>query len=125
VRFFVDECISPSLSHHLNQSGHNAIHPRDRGRLQDPDHVVFARCVQEDRILVTENADDFRKLAAGVEVHPGLIILPSVARAEAQRLMEMVLEYLQRQSVERPQDILVNSALIITTQGIIQVDPLP
>jgi hypothetical protein len=87
--------------------------------------VVFARCVQEDRILVTENADDFRKLAAGVEVHPGLIILPSVARAEAQRLMEMVLEYLQRQSVERPQDILVNSALIITTQGIIQVDPLP
>jgi predicted nuclease of predicted toxin-antitoxin system len=125
VRFFVDECISPSLSHYLNQSGHNAIHPRDRGRLRDPDHVVFSRCVQEDRILITENADDFRKLAAGVEVHPGLIILPSVARAQAQRLMERVLDYLQKPSVERPQDVLVNAALAITIQGAIQVDPLP
>jgi type II secretory pathway component PulK len=81
--------------------------------------------VQEDRILITENADDFRKLAAGVEVHPGLIILPSVARAQAQRLMERVLDYLQKPSVERPQDVLVNAALAITIQGAIQVDPLP
>jgi hypothetical protein len=29
---------------------------------------------------VTENADDFRKLAAAVDLHPGLIILPSIAR---------------------------------------------
>lgn len=125
MKFFFDECISPSLSHHLNQIGHDAIHPRDRGRLRDPDHVVLARAIEEDRIIVTENADDFRKLAAGVEVHPGLIILPSVARFEAQRLMELVIDHLLRTSGDRPQDLLVNSALTITVRGAIHIELLP
>jgi predicted nuclease of predicted toxin-antitoxin system len=108
----VDECISPSLSPFLNAGGlHDAIHPRDRGRLRDPDHVVFARAIAEDRIVVTENAEDFRKLAASVELHPGLIVLPSVARSEAQRLMELVLDHLANMGGERPQDLLVNSLL--------------
>jgi len=126
VRFFIDECISPSLSRHLNEGGlHDAIHPRDRGRLQESDQVVFARAVQEDRIVVTENADDFRKLAANVELHPGLIILPSVARAEAQRLMELVVAYLLSASGDRPHDLLVNSVLTVSASGAIHIDPLP
>jgi len=126
VRFFIDECISPSLSQHLNRHGlHDAIHPRDRGRLRDPDHIVFARAIEEDRIIVTENADDFRKLAADVEVHPGLIILPSVARAQGQRLMDVVLEYLAKAGGDRPQDLLVNSVLTITISADIRIDPLP
>jgi hypothetical protein len=47
----------------------------------------------KDRIVVTENAEDFRKLAAAVDLHPGLIILPSIARLEAQRLMDLVIDY--------------------------------
>jgi len=126
VRFFIDECISPTLSQHLNREGlHDAIHPRDRGRLRDPDHVVFARAIEEDRIIVTENADDFRKLAGAVDLHPGLIILPSVARAEAQRLMDLVIAYLIETEGERPQDLLVNSVLTITPDGVVRIDPLP
>jgi predicted nuclease of predicted toxin-antitoxin system len=126
VRFFIDECISPSLSRHLNESGlHDAIHPRDRGRLREPDYVIFARAVAEDRTIVTENEEDFRKLAAGVDLHPGLIILPSVARLEAQRLMDMAIDYLRHVNVDRPQDLLVNSVLTITLTGSIRIDPLP
>jgi predicted nuclease of predicted toxin-antitoxin system len=126
VRFFIDECISPSLSHHLNRDGaHDAIHPRDRGRLREPDHIVFARAVAEDRILVTENADDFRKLAGSVDLHPGLIILPSVARAEAQRLMDRVIAHLIEVGRERPHDRLVNSVLSISVNGEIRIDSLP
>jgi len=126
VRFFIDECISPTLSQHLNHEGlHDAIHPRDRSRLRDPDHVVFARAIEEDRIIVTENADDFRKLASAVDLHPGLIIPPSVARAEAQRLMDLVIEHLIATGVERPQDVLVNSVLTITLDGLVRVEPLP
>ena len=125
MRLFIDECISPSLSRHLNETGvHDAIHPRDRDRLREPDHVVFARAVAEDRIIVTENADDFRKLAAGVELHPGLIILPSVARPEAQRLMDLVIGHLVRMNPDRPQDPLVNSVLTINVAGSIGLDPL-
>ena len=126
MRFFIDECISPSLTRHLIELGlHDAIHPRDRGRLREPDHVVFARAIAEDRIIVTENADDFRKLAAGVDLHPGLIILPSVARLEAQRLMDLAIEHLARLNTDRPQDAAVNSVPTITATGLIRIDPLP
>ena len=126
MRFFIDECVSPPLSRHLNKLGlHDAIHPRDRGRLREPDRVVFARAIAEDRIVVTENADDFRKLAAAVDLHPGLIILPSIARLEAQRLMDLVIDHLLRASADRPQDILVNSVLTITAARSIRVEPLP
>ena len=126
MRFFIDECISPTLSQHLNREGlHDAIHPRDRARLRDPDHVVFARAIEEDRIIVTENADDFRKLAGTVDLHPGLIILPSVARAEAQHLMDLVIAHLMKTGGERPQDLLVNSVLTITAKDDIRIDPLP
>jgi predicted nuclease of predicted toxin-antitoxin system len=124
VRFFIDECISPSLSRHLNESGlHDAIHPRDRGRLRDSDRDVFALAIREDRIIVTENAGDFRKLAASVELHPGLIILPSVARSEAQRLMDLVVAYLLDYSDDRPQDLLVNAVLTISASGAIRIAP--
>jgi predicted nuclease of predicted toxin-antitoxin system len=33
----------------------------------DPDDIVFARAIEEDRIIVTENVDDFRKLAGAVD----------------------------------------------------------
>jgi predicted nuclease of predicted toxin-antitoxin system len=126
VRFFIDECISPSLSRHLNRDGaHDAIHPRDRGRLREPDHVVFALAVAQDRILVTENADDFRKLAGSADLHPGLIILPSVARDEAQRLMDLIIAHLNDIGIERPQDRLVNSVLSVSSNGDIRIDPLP
>ena len=125
MRFFIDECISPTLSQHLNHGPHDAIHPRDRGRLRDSDHVVFARAIAEDRVIVTENAEDFRKLAGKVDLHPGVIILPSVARAEAQRLMDLVVAHLAKAAGDRPQDLLVNSVLTITTEAEIRIDPLP
>jgi predicted nuclease of predicted toxin-antitoxin system len=124
VRFFIDECISPSLGRHLNESGlHDAIHPRDRGRLRDSDRDVFALAIREDRIIVTENAGDFRKLAASVELHPGLIILPSVARSKAQRLMDLVVAYLLDAGGDRPQDLLVNAVLRISASGEIRIGP--
>lgn len=122
----MDECISPSLSRHLNEGGlHDAVHPRDRARLRDPDYVVFARAIEEDRIVITENAEDFRKLAASVELHPGLIILPSVARSEARRLMELVVDHLVSTGGDRPQDLLVNSVLSISVTGSISISLLP
>lgn len=126
MRFFVDECISPSLSRHLIATGlHDAIHPRDRGRLGEPDHVVFARAIEEDRIIVTENAEDFRRLAAAVELHPGLIILPSVARLEAQRLMDRAVAYLLEKDSAHPENVLVNSVLIVSAAGDLRIEPLP
>lgn len=125
MRFFIDECISPTLARFLCEQGHDAVHPRDRARLRDPDHVVFSNARHEDRIIVTENEADFRKLASAVDLHPGLIILPSVTRAEAQRLTGQVIAHLHRNNTERPEDLMVNAALVIEITGTITIAPLP
>lgn len=66
---------------HLNLDGmHNTIHARDCGRLCNPDHAVFARAIATNRLIVTENADEFRTLACGTGLYPGLIIWHSIAR---------------------------------------------
>jgi hypothetical protein len=72
VKLFIDECLSPRLAARLNASGeHDAMHPRDNGRLGERDDQVLLLCLQESRTIVTENAVDFRKLVAAEEIHPG------------------------------------------------------
>ncbi len=81
MRLFIDECLSPRIAEWLNISGeHDAVHPLHVGRRGEQDHTVLARCVREDRVLVTQNAKDFRGLIGQEDIHPGLIILPAVGR---------------------------------------------
>ena len=125
MKFFVDECISPSLTHDLHRLGYDAVHPRDLGRLGETDRAIFARAITDDRIVVTENASDFRDLAARVDMHPGIIVLPSVTRDEARRLMKLVVAYLLTGGFDRPGDALVNAVLTIDAIGSIKVETLP
>lgn len=125
MRLFIDECLSPRLAHHLNMTGeHDAAHPRDVARLGDPDHIVLARCLAEDRVIVTENAIDFRKLVARQEdIHPGLILLPCVSRDASLRLIEDAIAFLG--TIGNPPDVMVNHVLEVTEAGTFTLFPLP
>jgi predicted nuclease of predicted toxin-antitoxin system len=124
LRLFIDECLSPQLAQHLNASGrHDATHPRDIGRLGDPDHIVLARCIAEDRVIVTENAVDFRKLVANQDIHPGLIILPSIGRAQSLQLLADALTWLAARG--KDSDVIVNHVLEVTEAGGFNLSPLP
>lgn len=124
MRLFIDECLSPQLARHLNETGeHDAIHPRDMGRLGEPDHVVLARCLAEDRVIVTENAVDFRKLVAREELHPGLILLPSVSRDLSLQLLIDAIVHLA--SLGEPSDVIVNHVLEVSGTGAFTLSPLP
>ena len=112
------------LARRLNETGeHDAVHPRDRGRLGEPDHVVLARCVAEDRVIVTENAVDFRKLVARAELHPGLIVLPSVARDQSLRLLEAAIVHLS--ALGDAPSVMVNYVLEVNDTGQFTLSPLP
>lgn len=90
MRLFLDECLSPKIAQALNSEGiHVALHPRDFGGLGASDRHVLARCVEQDLVLVTANARDFRALVATRDVHPGLVILPSVGRETRSRSCAM------------------------------------
>lgn len=124
MRFFIDECLSPALAQRLNATGdHDALHPRDYGRLGERDDTVLRRCLDEDRIIVTENARDFRRLVGAADIHPGLIILPSVARETAWRLLSAAVADLAAQA--NPDQALVNRVLEVAADGTLTYFDLP
>lgn len=113
VRLFLDECISPAISRALNAEGaHFVMHPRDFGGLGAPDREVLARCVQQDLVLVTQNARDFVGLVSVQDIHPGLIILPCVGRVRSERMLRAVIEQLSKRG--DPMEVMVNRVLEVT-----------
>lgn len=124
MKLFIDECLSPALARHLNQSGvHDALHPRDYGWLGERDDEVLARCLAEDRVIVTENAADFRKLVARKDIHPGLIILPNVTRDASLALLLAAIAYLE--TLGSLSDIMVNHVVEVDADGAMRLYPLP
>jgi predicted nuclease of predicted toxin-antitoxin system len=124
VRLFIDECLSPRLAARLNASGeHDAMHPRDYGRLGERDDRVLAFCVADSRTIVTENAADFRKLIGAQALHPGLIILPSVDRESSGRLLDKVLAELAARG--DPGAVMVNKVVEVSAAGRIVVYEMP
>ena len=87
--------------------------------------MIFLRCIAEDRIVVTENADDFHKLAASVSLHPGVIVLPSVKRDLALGLLQAAVAFVESCNPARPQDVLVNRVLTVSPEGAMAIATLP
>ena len=80
MRFFVDEDLSPALVAECHRSGYDATCGRDRGMLGASDRAVAELCMDEDRILVTNNVSDFLALARETGLHPGLVVMPLATR---------------------------------------------
>jgi len=129
VQFFIDECLSPQVAVRLNETGHHvAVHPRDVGRRGDPDHVVLRNAIAEDRIIVTENARDFRGLVGREELHPGLVILPCVSRDQCLHLLLTAIAFLEAEALrmnEAAADHMVNRVIEVDVAGQCRIYRLP
>jgi predicted nuclease of predicted toxin-antitoxin system len=124
VKLFIDESLSPQLAIRLNETGrHDAIHPLHVGRRREPDYRIVERCIAEDRVIVTGNARDFRRLVRKTEIHPGLIILPALDREGTWRSLEKAVAHLE--TLGKPADVMINHVLEIDDSGTITFQPLP
>lgn len=124
MRLFLDECLSPTIGRALNAEGaHSVTHPRDVGGLGAPDREVLARCVERDLVLVTENARDFRALVAAEDIHPGMIVLPSVGRARSETLLRAAIDFLLARG--DPMGVMVNHVLEVSEDAEMTLYPLP
>jgi predicted nuclease of predicted toxin-antitoxin system len=87
-KLLLDENLSPAIALTLTREGFDVVHVRDRGLLQATDVDVFARALQEDRILVTSDVDDFARIARAATVHAGLVFFEDggLLRADQLRL---------------------------------------
>jgi predicted nuclease of predicted toxin-antitoxin system len=98
MKLWVDEDLSPSLVKVAQRQGYDAACNRDRGLLGGSDAEVMERCMNEDRVLVTNNYGDFRRLCERQLVHAGLVVLPAPSRRAQQALFSSALTYIKRQA---------------------------
>ena len=124
VKLFIDECLSPQLALRLNATGrYDAVHPLHVGRRGEPDYRVLQRCIAEDRVIVTQNARDFRRLVGKTELHPGLIILPAMDREGTWKLLRSALAFVRERG--EPMSVMVNHVLEVDESGVMTILPLP
>ena len=92
MKFLVDECLSPDLVLVARLAAHEAVHVAHVGRAGWKDWNVARYATEGDFVLVTNNADDFRRLYAVQPLHAGLvIIIPNVNRVTQQKLFRSAL----------------------------------
>ena len=67
MKLLLDEMYAPTIAEQLRTRGHDAfsIHdPAYRMLEGEPDHEVWAAAIADDRALVSENVQDFRRIEA-------------------------------------------------------------
>lgn len=82
MRFFIDEDLSPTLVKDCHEAGYDASCSRDRGRLGSSDQAVAELCMDEDRILVTNNVADFLSLAKAASQEPAAMMVNRVVEID-------------------------------------------
>ena len=88
MKFLIDNAISPTLSLHLAQVGHDCVHVRDYNLGSAPDSLIFERAAAEDRIIVSANTDFGALLAETGWPGPSVVLF---RRISGNRLFEFEL----------------------------------
>jgi predicted nuclease of predicted toxin-antitoxin system len=95
MRFLIDECLSVDLVSVAHQAGHDAQHVARIGKAGWKDWNVMRHAQEGEFILVTNNANDFRRLYRDEPLHAGLIIIiPNVGRIVQRQLFRGALDEL-------------------------------
>lgn len=124
MKFLLDECLPHVFAFRLAQRGYpDSVHPIHLGLLAAEDHVIVRRALEQDRIIVTANADDFRVLLGREPIHAGLITLPNAEREDSWRLLEVALAFIELQPL--PADYMVNRVLEVSISEGIRPFELP
>lgn len=113
MRFPLDECLSPSYIRELAARGYaDAIRPTHIGLKGTRDDLVLARALADDRIVITSNARDFRKLLQQMPIHPGAVVVEHLTRKRSWDLIQLALAFIELQP--HPADYMVNRVVEVS-----------
>ncbi len=96
MKVLIDEHLSPTLVERLAGKNVPAQHVAHTGLGGKSDPTVWRHAYQADQIVITTNARDYLTLAAGVDLHPGLIVIreSGLTRNEQWARIEPVIDHL-------------------------------
>ena len=107
--FLIDENLSPALVRPAHERGFEAMHVNHLGLRTETDWDLLKVIAEQDWVLVTNNAIEFRGRYREIELHPGVVfLLPAVRRPDQVRLFEAALDHVQTDAD------MVNCALDVT-----------
>lgn len=89
MRLLIDENLSPRLARWACEQGIPAEAAVHVGLAGAEDDAVFAHALARDQIVVTVNVGDFMRLAAAMEVHPGVIALREAGLSAEQQWLRV------------------------------------
>ena len=96
-RFLLDENLSVTLPAIAHARGYQATHVNHHGLQQSKDWEIIKILVEEDWVLVTNNAIEFRGRFEKLDVHPGVVCLvPSVPRSAQIELFSAALDVIDQ-----------------------------
>lgn len=119
-RFLIDECLSGELVAIAKARGYDAAYVSHLGKAGWQDWNLVSYAIDNDYIVVTLNRRDFLKQHAGLELHPGLVILipqsPDNRGQHQARLFEKALA-----AYDAMNDDLVNKVMEVLADGSVRV----
>jgi predicted nuclease of predicted toxin-antitoxin system len=120
VRFVVDANLSPVVAERLRQGGHDAVHVGDIGLLTASDEVILAAAAEDDRVIVSADADFAALLALGHLSKPSFLLLRSADHLTPTQQAGLLLVNLPAVA-----DDLEHGAIVTTARGRLRVRRLP
>ena len=120
VKLLIDEDLSPSVAQALCADGIDACHVRDRKMLGRKDRHVLDKALEEDRVVITANVDDFVKLANSRELHAGLVLIEdgSMLREQQFAVIRAAVGFMQAEDM-------ANRALWVREDGSMEFEDIP
>lgn len=120
MRFLVDNALSPIVADGLRQSGHDAIHVRDRGLAAADDVTIFEYADRDQRAIISADTDFGTILAVRNKAWPSVILFRGATPRHPNEQVKLLLANLGEitASIER-------GAVIVLEPQRIRVRTLP
>jgi predicted nuclease of predicted toxin-antitoxin system len=120
MRFLIDNALSPSIANSLRLSGFDAVHVREIGLHAADDSVVFAKAIDEDRILVSADTDFGTLLALWGHSRPSVILFRRGSERKPSQQVDLILA-----NLPQLREALEKGSIIVFDQNRVRIRSLP